>query len=343
MMPRVGATAFARPRSAKALTVAEARRALADKFRAAGLDSPELDARILVGHFLGLDHAALAAAGARMLNPEEADAIAALAQRRLAREPVARILGRKEFWSLKLRVDAATLVPRPKTETVVEAALAAIDAEGARSRALRIADLGTGCGALLLALLTELPNAFGIGTDTSFSALLVARDNAQGVGATRTAFLACDMAAALDGPFDVIVANPPYIASGEVAALAPEVRDFDPRRALDGGPDGLDFYRAIAATVPALLRPGGALVVELGAGQAQAVAALFSAVGLVPSPPSPDLHGVPRALLARKAAKKGQKKGYEQGALAPRQKSSQKSTWNIGRNRLACSHGIGPR
>ncbi len=303
MMPRAGATALARPGSAKALTVAEARRSLADKFRAAGIESPELDARILVGHALGFDHAALAAAGPRAIKAEEQHAIATLAQRRLAREPVARILGRKEFWSFKLRVDAATLVPRPETETVVEAALAAIDAAGARSRALRIADLGTGSGALLLALLTELPNAFGVGTDTSFRALLVARDNAQGVGATRAAFIACDMAAALDGPFDLIVANPPYIASGDIAALAPEVRDFDPRPALDGGPDGLDFYREIAATAPALLRPGGALVVELGAGQAQAVAALFSAAGLAPTPPSPDLHGVPRALLARKAAK----------------------------------------
>ena len=110
------------------------------------------------------------------------------------------------------------------------------------------------------------------------------------------------MAAALGGPFDLIVSNPPYIASGAIAALAPEVRDFDPRPALDGGPDGLDFYRAIAASVPALLRPGGALVVELGAGQAEAVAALFSAAGLAPSPPRPDLGGVPRALLATRAA-----------------------------------------
>ena len=124
---------------------------LAAKFRARGIESPELDARVLVGHALGLDHAALAAAGARVLDAEEENAIAALARRRLAREPVARIVGSKEFWSLQLAVDAATLVPRPETETVVEAALAAIDARGPRSRALRIADLGTGSGALLLA------------------------------------------------------------------------------------------------------------------------------------------------------------------------------------------------
>ena len=250
---------------------------------------------------LGLDHAALAAAGARALDAAERAAIAGLAARRLKREPVARIVGRKEFWSLPLRVDAATLVPRPETETVVEAALAAIDSHGPRAGVGRIADLGTGSGALLLALLTELPNATGIGTDTSLEALAVARDNAGRLGLSRAQFVACDMAAALGGPFDLIVSNPPYIASGAIAALAPEVRDFDPRPALDGGPDGLDFYRAIAASVPALLRPGGALVVELGAGQAEAVAALFSAVGLAPSPPRPDLGGVPRALLARTA------------------------------------------
>ncbi len=299
MTPRAAAT-LARPESTNARTVAEARSTLAARFRAAGFDAPELDARILVGHALGLDHAALAAAGVRTLDAGEQAAVAGLAARRLEREPVARIVGRKEFWSLPLRLDAATLVPRPETETVVEAALAAIDAQGPRAAVGRIADLGTGSGALLLALLTELPAAIGIGTDTSLGALAVARDNARRIGLARAQFVACDMAAALGGPFDLIVSNPPYIASAEIAALAPEVRDFDPRAALDGGPDGLDFYRAIAAAVPALLRPGGALVVELGAGQAAAVAALFSAAGLAPSPPHPDLGGVPRALLARR-------------------------------------------
>jgi release factor glutamine methyltransferase len=285
---------------ANAFTVAQARRALAEEFRTAGVDSPELDARILVGHALGLDHAALAAAGAHSLAPEEKDVIAALAQRRLSHEPVARILGRKEFWSLQLSVNAATLVPRPETEIVVEAALAAIDAHGPRTQALRVADLGTGSGALLLALLSELPNAFGIGTDTSLPALKIARENARGLGLTRARVVTCDMAAALRGPFHVIVSNPPYLASGEIDTLAPEVRDFDPRMALDGGTDGLDYYRRIAADVPTLLAPGGALVVELGVGQAQNVAALFSMAGLAPSPPRPDLNGVPRALLARR-------------------------------------------
>ena len=271
---------------------------LTEKFRAAGLDSPELDARILVGHALSLDHAALAAAGARVLDTRESKALAALAVRRLAREPVARIVGTKEFWSLMLHIDSTTLVPRPETETVVEAALAAVDASGPRTRELRIADLGTGSGALLLALLTELPNTTGIGTDTSLGALRTARDNARRFELAPAAFVACDMATALRGPFDLIVSNPPYIASSEIAALAPEVRDFDPRPALDGGADGLDCYRSIAAAAPALLKPTGVLVVELGAGQALTVGDLLVSAGLAPSPPRADLNGVPRALAA---------------------------------------------
>ena len=300
MAPRGDAAPVARPDGAR--TAAEVRRALAAKFHDAGLDSPDLDSRILVGHALGLDHAALAAAAARKLDADEESAVAALASRRLTGEPVARILGYKEFWSLPLRVDAATLVPRPETETVVEAALAAIDAGGPRARKLRTADLGTGSGALVLALLSELPNALGIGTDASTRALAVARDNARRLGQTRARFVACDMAAALRGPFDAIVSNPPYVASADIATLAPDVRDFDPHLALDGGTDGLDFYRAIAAAAPALLAPGGVLVVELGVGQAEPVAHLFAAAGLAPSPPRPDLSGTPRALVARKRA-----------------------------------------
>jgi release factor glutamine methyltransferase len=296
------AAALAKPDGTNTRTVAEMRRALSARFRAGGLDTPDLDARILVGHALGLDHGALAAAATRKLGADEESAIAALANRRLAGEPVARILGYKEFWSLPLRVDAATLVPRPETETVVEATLAAIDAGGLRSRELRIADLGTGSGALILALLSELPNGFGVGTDASTKALVVARDNARRLALSRARFVACDMAAALRGPFDAIVSNPPYIASGDIATLAPDVRDFDPHLALDGGTDGLDFYRAIAAAAPTLLAPGGVLVVELGIGQAEPVARLFAAAGLAPSPPHPDLNGTLRALVARTRA-----------------------------------------
>ena len=247
----------------------------------------------------------------RVLSADEDSAIAVLVERRLAHEPVARIVGTKEFWSLDLRIDDATLVPRPETETVVEAALAAIDRRGARARALRIVDLGTGSGAILLALLSELKNAHGIGSDINPRALAVARDNAVRLGQSNVAFVACDLAAALRGPFDLIVANPPYIASSDIATLAPEVRLFDPRLALDGGADGLNFYRAIAAAAAELLTPDGAAVVEIGAGQAEPVATIFAAAGLVPSPPRPDLHGVPRALIAAKVAAK---KGPEFGA-----------------------------
>jgi release factor glutamine methyltransferase len=286
------------------ISVGGARRALARMFAAAGLDSPALDARVIVGHALALDHAALAGAAERALDVEERERIAAMAARRLAREPVARIIGMKEFWGLPLRVTPDVLVPRPETETVVETALAALDRAGERVRRLRIADLGTGSGALLLALLSELPNALGVGTDLSVAAVAVARDNAKRLGlATRAAFVACDLAGALAGPFDLVVANPPYVASGELTELAPEVRDHDPVLALDGGPNGLRAYRALAADAPRLIGAGGHLVVEVGTGQAAAVTALFS-------PPQPldvtavrDVAGTPRALHIRPAGR----------------------------------------
>ncbi len=291
--------AFSRP-FPEARTVSAVRRLLADSFRAAGIETPELDARILIAHALASDHAGLAAGGGRTLDADEWNAIANFAERRLRREPVARIVGFKEFWSLRLQVDAMTLVPRPETETVVEAALAEIGTAADRARPVRIADIGTGSGAILLALLSELPNAFGIGTDTSLGALRLAQRNARHLHLDRAAFVACDFGAALAGPFDLVVANPPYIASGEIATLAPDVRDYDPRAALDGGHDGLDCYRAIAATIPPLLTPAGAVVVELGAGQAAAVGALFSQAGLASAGLHTDLSTVPRALVARR-------------------------------------------
>jgi len=278
------------------LTIAQARRSLADAFRDAGLDSPELDARLLIGHALGFDHAALIAQGSRALDGRETADIHRLASRRLDREPVARILGVKEFWGLTLRITEATLVPRPETETIVEAALAAIDAGGARTRAFRIADLGTGSGALLLALLTELPNATGIGTDISRQALDTARGNAEDLGlVARAEFTHCDFSAALPGRFDLIVSNPPYVKSNDLAMLPPEVRR-DPQRALDGGPDGLACYRTIVEQSRRQLKAGGHLVVELGAGQEPAVTSLFRSAGLSTSPARADLAGVPRAL-----------------------------------------------
>jgi release factor glutamine methyltransferase len=283
------------------MTVVQVRRALSETFRQAGLDSPELDARLLTGHALGLDHTGLTIEAGRFISDDEARAIDTLAARRLLREPVARILGHKEFWGLPLRISPATLVPRPETETVVEAALAAIDGGGPRSRTLRIADLGTGSGALLVALLTELPNADGVGTDVSFDALVVARDNARRLQLDRRArFAACDFGAALSGPFDLVVSNPPYVINSDIAGLAPEVR-HDPRRALDGGADGLDCYRTIAGQAGRLLKPGGHLVVELGFGQEVPVAAMFRTAGLAPRPAHTDLSGIPRALHAAAA------------------------------------------
>jgi release factor glutamine methyltransferase len=294
--------AAAQERLSSGMTVAEVRRALADVFRDAGLESGELDARLLAGHALGLGHSRLVAEGDRVLDDTEMRALTLLAARRLKREPVARILGVKEFWGLPLQLGSATLVPRPETETVVETALSLLDADGPRSRALRIADLGTGSGALLLALLFELPNAAGVGTDMSFDALEAAQGNAVRLGlGSRARFQISNFGAALAEPFDLVVSNPPYIASADIAALPPEVR-YDPRRALDGGADGLDAYRVIAGQAPLLLTRGGHLVVEIGLGQEQAVAALLHAAGLSPAPARHDLAGIPRALPARLAA-----------------------------------------
>jgi release factor glutamine methyltransferase len=282
---------------APGIAVTVARRLIAESFRNEGNDSAELDARLLIGHALGLDHTALAVGADRRLGADEVSVIETLAARRLDGEPVARILGRKEFWGLPFRISAATLVPRPESETVIEAALAAVDASGGRTRALRLADLGTGSGALLLALLSELPDAYGVGTDLCTGALAMARDNARALGlADRAAFVACDFGAALS-PSDLVVCNPPYVATAEIAALAAEVREHDPRLALDGGADGLAGYRALAAEAARLLAPAGRLVVELGAGQAERAGALFAQAGLVCSTAC-DLAGIARALTA---------------------------------------------
>jgi release factor glutamine methyltransferase len=215
---------------------------------------------------------------------------------------VARILGTREFWGLPLQLSEATLVPRPDTETVVELALEIFRTQPVRGRTPRIADVGVGSGAILLALLHEVPDAFGVGTDVSLTALETARDNARALGlAGRSAFVACSYAAALAGPFDLIVSNPPYIPTGDIAGLSVEVRDYDPRLALDGGNDGYDAYRALIPQAAQLLAPGGALVVEAGQGQADIIETLMAASELSPDrPPRADLAGIPRAVSARK-------------------------------------------
>jgi release factor glutamine methyltransferase len=261
------------------------RRDVARRLRGGGIDMPELDARILVGHALGLDLTALICAGDRRLEAGE----------------VARITGAKEFWGLPFRVTPDVLVPRPETETVVERALAVIRGSGGQSPTLRIADLGVGSGALLVALLRELPHATAIGTDRDVAALALARDNAQGLGvASRAVFAACDFGAAVAPGCDLVVTNPPYVRTGDIAALAPEVRSFDPRGALDGGPDGLAAYRVIAGQAARILHPGGFMVAEIGHDQGSAVAALFAAAGFVEIGIWPDLGGVERAVVTRR-------------------------------------------
>jgi release factor glutamine methyltransferase len=279
-------------------TVETARRALATRFRQQGIDSAEFDARLLTGGAFGLDLTGLIAATTRIVTPDEAAHLENFLQRRLLGEPVARILGVKEFWGLTLNLSAATLVPRPDTETVVELALEVCRRQERR----RIADIGTGSGAILLALLSELPDATGVGTDISLEALRMARDNAARLGLTqRAAFVACNYTAALSGPFDLIVSNPPYIRSADIAGLDREVREYDPPRALDGGPDGLAAYRVIAPDAARLLAPGGTLIVEAGYGQSGPIAELMSASGLTPDvPPKADLAGIPRAVAGRR-------------------------------------------
>jgi release factor glutamine methyltransferase len=282
-------------------TVETARRMLTARLKSAAIDSAELDARLLVGAALGLDLTGMIAAAHRRLTSDESDRLEAFARRRLAGEPVARILGIKEFWGLPLQLSTATLVPRPDTETVVERALELLRADGAANRPLRIADLGTGSGAILLALLSELPAAHGFGTDISTEALETARSNAARLGlADRATFIACDYASGLTGPFDLIVSNPPYVRSADIEGLSCDVREHDPAAALDGGADGLDAYRALIPQAAGLLASGAALVVEAGEGQSGQIEALMTAAGLTAAgAPKADLAGIPRAVAGR--------------------------------------------
>ncbi|RED38326.1 release factor glutamine methyltransferase [Rhodopseudomonas thermotolerans] len=282
-------------------TVASARRRLARQFQDAAIESAALDARLLVGEVTGLDLTGLITQADRVLTHQQIERLQSFAARRLGGEPVARILGMREFWGLPFELSADTLVPRPDTETVVEATLAFLAERGAA--APRILDIGTGSGAILLALLYERPDAVGVATDISLGALRTARCNAQRLGlADRVCFVACDYTAALRGPFDLIVSNPPYIPGTEIAALDREVREHDPRRALDGGADGLDAYRKIIPESVRLLQPDGALTVEIGQGQEADVSALMQAAGLTVSDPfRADLSGIFRSVTGRLA------------------------------------------
>jgi release factor glutamine methyltransferase len=273
---------------------------MAAAFRAGGIDSAQADARILAADALSLTRAQLISQSDRRLAPGEIEAMSLRAARRLNREPVSRIVGYREFWGLRLAIAPSVLDPRPDTETVIETALDWIATRGLRNERLRILDIGTGSGALLLALLAELPRAYGIATDRSIAALGIASANAAQLGfASRCAMVACNYADAIRGPLDLVVSNPPYISTREIGSLDPEVREHDPMMALDGGADGFDAYRAIASDGLRLLAPRGRLILELGEGQADAVTAIVKDAGLsVESSARRDLAGIRRALCA---------------------------------------------
>lgn len=262
----------------KIWTIGELLRWATDDFRARGIESPRLDAELLLGHATGLTRIQLIVEAGKEL---EADALARfrdLVKRRRAREPIAYILGVREFYGHAFRVDSRVLVPRPDTEALVEEALV-------RTRhvslAMRALDLCTGSGCVAISLALERPTSLVLATDQSGGALAVARDNALRLGAYRVALARGDLYAAVPPGcrFDVVTANPPYIATGELAGLMPDVRDFEPRPALDGGEDGLALVRRVVAGAAAWLVRGGALAVEVGAGQAAAAVTLFERAG----------------------------------------------------------------
>ena len=247
---------------------------------------------------LGLSAAEVFAHPERPLTPAERARLAKMLERMVAGEPLSRITGRREFWGLEFLLSGDTLDPRPETETVVEAVLARLPERG---RPYRLLDLGTGTGCLLLALLSEYPAASGVGVDIAPGAVRTARLNAERVGAGgRAHFVAGSWSDALTSRFDAVVANPPYIASAGIAALPPEVREHDPRRALDGGADGLAAYREIAAGLPRLLPPNGVFAAEIGLGQAEAVAAILARQGLRMDGIDRDLAGIERCIIARR-------------------------------------------
>jgi release factor glutamine methyltransferase len=287
-----------------ALSYADAHRRAAALLAQAGIETPKRDARVLLCEAASIDHAALLRDPDARLGSDAAARLRGFIERRLQREPVSRILGRREFWGLDLRVTADVLDPRADTETLVAAAVEALGDR--RDDPLRILDLGTGSGALLCATLSEFPRAFGIGVDRSEAACRIARENLAACGlASRGAVVCGDWGAALGedaiGPgFDLVVSNPPYIASGTIEALAPEVSDHDPRPALDGGPDGLAAYRAIAADLDRLAAPDGLAVVEIGHDQAESAPACFGQAGWGSISLKRDLENQPRALVLRR-------------------------------------------
>jgi len=256
-------------------------------------DTPRLDAELLMAHALEVERPALLLDPARFEVPAD---FTGLLERRLKHEPVAYIVGYRDFWTIRLKVGPGALIPRPDSETLIEAALSWVDAKDAP---LRLLDLGTGPGTLLLALLSELPEAVGLGVDASQAALALAGENARALGvADRAVFCEGDWAAQVAGDFDLILCNPPYIADCE--QLMPDVADFEPAGALFAGADGLDDYRRIIPDLRRLLAPGGAAVLEIGHRQRISVSGLAEAAGFAVTCKQ-DLGGRDRALLLTRA------------------------------------------
>jgi release factor glutamine methyltransferase len=273
--------------------------AVAAALRDAGFDEPRRRARRLLATALGLSASEVFAQIGRMVTEDDGERVAEILARAVVHEPLSRIVGVREFWGLDFMLSPDTLDPRPESETIVEAVLARLTD---RDHAYRVLDLGTGTGCLLLSLLSELPAATGIGVDVAAGAVETARRNAARFGLTaRAEFVVGDWAGGMVEAFDVVVANPPYIASADIPDLPREVRDFDPRRALDGGADGLDAYRVIAGELPRLLRPGGVFAGEFGQGQEEKVAGLIAIRGLSVAEIVRDLAGIPRCVVARRA------------------------------------------
>lgn len=270
-----------------------------DRLIAAGVDTPVLDARLLLEAGAGVSRMDIVTDPRRTLTDDQVEAVNALVKRREDREPVAHIIGRRHFWKLELAVTPDVLVPRPETEFVVEAALSAL----AGKDQPRVLDLGVGSGAILFSILSERPDATGVGVDASEAALAVARHNAEALGLqSRVDLRVGDWAQGINERFDVVVSNPPYIATHEILSLQPEVARFEPKLALDGGADGLDAYRAIIGALPHLLKEKGAFALEIGKDQADAVTALARAAGLSTAPPWADLAGIPRVVRGERAA-----------------------------------------
>lgn len=273
-------------------------RAARSRFAEAGVENPGLDARLIVEHFSGTTRTDAIISPERPLSESVSIAIEAAIQRRLGGEPVHRILGFREFYGLKFSLSPETLEPRPDTETLVDLVLPFVREVTGREGTCRILDLGTGTGAIPLALLSQVPQAVAVGADISEGALATARQNAEQLGlADRFTALESDWFSKISGSFHLIVSNPPYIRSNEIDALQPEVSGFDPLLALDGGDDGLDAYRIIAAGVAAHLEPGGKVALEIGFDQRTSVADIFGKAGYALVAAGNDLAGNDRVLI----------------------------------------------